>query len=386
MFTETGFALVCCVAVTVAAVLTLTGCAADQQNTSESAVVPTGPARSVVAQPPTSATPSLLPDIDVAAVEVDSDVAVTEVAATADPDGAVVGTVPPEADDSVVLSSPTPPPTSTTTMPPAITTTVASPTTTPTTVATTTTTVAPPTVVPTSTTSQPDPPKTRKRSSRTQAPDGVSWFKPMYTVDEPPNPNVTVVSVTHHPATCVNNNAVFSWTLHLSDGTVVTRSWSPPVWVLPNVDVDGIPPETHEIFYWDRDPVYGVHPLQVAFSYRRDSSICVTDRRLLKSGQPDPNNKSYAIPANGYRNNPLLVLLTGVLWAAAVDDVIPREDLMLHSELMGLLWSLSMSEQRGLYEMLLQYSDQPYRTTSPLDSESPRGRRLVEWLLETRPQ
>ena len=203
-----------------------------------------------------------------------------------------------------------------------------------------------------------------------KAPPGVSWFAPPYTVDEPPNPDVTVVSVTHHDATCEGPSVTFNWTLHLSNGDDAQRSWSTPPWSPPPPPLTGTPVRYTEGWYWDRDPVYGVHSLQ-HFGQNRYTGNC---QPLSGNVDHDPG----ILPPSGYT----IAGVVGVLiWVFSSNRT--QEGLDLYRELLLAVGSMDTQAQRALFEDLQQYAGPPggdYRDPSP------RGYFLRDWLLENQPR
>jgi|GEM_PF-3490076 len=384
MVTETRFGLVRSVASILVAVLTVAGCAVDDQKMTESAAVTLAD----TTRSTTSVAPTLMPDTDTTPTNVGSETVATDTSTTVDTaSGNVTVTDVEVGPTDIVESSP-----STPTVPPPtvapLTTTVTPPTTTipPTSTVTTTTIVEPP---PT-TTVLPTQGSTPERSRPAPNPEPIisttpqaGWFTPMYRVEGSPNPAVAVLSVTHNPAVCVNNTPVFSWVLSLSDGTTVTRQWSPPFWALPAADVYGQEPYLGEHWYWDSDPIYGTHSVQVAFSLRFNPHECDPDRRLLGSYAEEPGFIGSRMHPIGYYNHALDSL---TYWVLGSPEYTVPEKTQLFRELAYMLGALTMVEQRTLYENMLQYPGPNRSEPFGHDQESLRGRRLVEWLLETQPR
>ena len=188
---------------------------------------------------------------------------------------------------------------------------------------------------------------------------------------------MTIVSITHHDPIWEKRvpEVTFRWTLHLSKGDDVDRSWTPDpgyektFWT-PERIAAGTPfwdreAQYTERWFWDSDPVYGPHPLQHATIARA--------RPLNNVGSGTTPANPGPLPPSGYMNTSVIVSLKPV-----------RAGTIAGWELWYELWyalgSMSMQDQRALYETLLGLERAP-------DGEpSERSDYLVEFLLTTQPR
>ena len=356
-----------------------------------------------------------VPEPSPTAVSVSVSDSVTEPAGSVDRSGTVVAPVPVVTTTTTTLPTvePTPitapPPVKTPTTPttpveptPVEPTTIVEPTTTdpPTTpepTPTPTTPDPPTTPEPTPTPTTPDPPNaavpeptpTPVTWSAGVAPPGVSWFPGTYPVPgtyPPPDPGVTIVSITHRDAVWEYGvpEVTFRWTLHLSNGDNVERSWTPD----PGYESTFWSPERiaagtsflyQEHWYWDSDPVYGPHPLQRAGHARHELRSITLQSALPASytARTQPGR----LPPSGYLNVSVTPYLTHLRQGPHAN----WDTLSLWSELSYALGSMSMQDQRALYETLLEIEDDgnvdPYN-----EQPNPRGDYMIEFLLTTQPR
>ena len=202
------------------------------------------------------------------------------------------------------------------------------------------------------------------------APPGVSWYPAPYTVpdaDPPPDPAATIVSITHHAPEwlCAVPGVTYRWTLRLSNGANVERSWTPDTGTL----IGG----SAEVWYWDSDPVYGPHPLQFATHPHKvlnDGSYCPLQPVSGTSTTPG------LLPPSGYT---IVLMVTHLYWVRSSTGTI--DGVNLFYELFYALGSMSMQEQRVLYETVLKL-EQPDWPTEPSEA----GYYLKEFLLSTQPR
>ena len=213
------------------------------------------------------------------------------------------------------------------------------------------------------------------------APPGVSWFPGRYPVpgtDPLPDPGVTISSITHHDAVWEYGvpEVTFRWTLHLSNGVDVDRSWTPDpgyestIWS-PERIAAGTPFYYHENWYWDSDPVYGPHPLQRA-GYARYAPRGVTSQSALPASGTT-HSQPGILPPSGYMN----VSVTEYLHYLGV---VPQ-----FYELWYALGSMSVQDQRALYEALQEIE---YDVGADRYREKPNARSdyLIDFLLTTQPR
>ena len=175
----------------------------------------------------------------------------------------------------------------------------------------------------------------------------------------------------------------FHWTLHLSNGDNVERSWSPDpgyastAWS-PERIAAGTPFGYQESWHWDSDPVYGVHPLQNATISRR---LLSAGGSLSWVGSGNDLNHQGILAPSGYINWSVRLYLE---WVQDITGT-PEDDLAnfeLWYELWFALGSMSMQDQRALYETLETYPIPP----NGFDAPSEAGYYLKEFLLTTQPR
>ena len=182
------------------------------------------------------------------------------------------------------------------------------------------------------------------------------------------------MSITHHEPdwVCAVPGVTYRWTLHLSNGDNVERSWTPET----DIHID-----TSEQWHWDSDPVYGPHPLQFAHHshtvYKddtyRDGVYCPT-----RPASGDASTMQGLIPPSGYTII-LMVQYLEWVWFYA-------EDVALFHELYYALGSMSIQDQRALYKTLLTL-EEPDRTQPGWDHKpSEPGYYLKEFLLSAQPR
>ena len=363
-----------CVAAGLVVVLAASACAPTDESTSGSAVVVPDRVEPVVVD--------VVPEPSPAAVTVpvsDSVASIDDV--TVDPD--------PVVDPTPVDPAPTTVPSTTTVAPDPTVEPAAVPVVT---VEPTPTTAAPTvTVSPTPTTDPAEPPTVVEPTvtvapvvtvpTTADPPTGtappVSGFPAPYTVpalDAPPDPGVTVVSVTHHDAVFVQNvlEFTFRWTLHLSNGDSVERSWAPDPgyeWGDPATIYT-----TQETWYWDSDPVYGPHPRAIAHVSRNGSVFnAVFSANAPPGGFP-------GLPPSGYMHDVVTLYLDWV----PVSYEGPAGQI-LYLELWLAATAMTMQEQRALVETMSELEG----TTSGsgyAGDPSERGYFLKEFLEETQPR
>ena len=299
--------------------------------------------------------------------------------------------------ETTVEQPTTPEPTPTTTVPTTLTTvpTTLTPTTTVPTTPAPTTTVEPVTTIEQPTTPEPvttiEQPTTPEPTTPTPVtppfwfPPGVSGFPAPYPVpgtDPPPDTGVTVASITHHDAVWEDlmPEVTFRWTLHLSNGDNVERSWTPD----PGYETTAWSPEWvaagnsfrySESWYWDSDPVYGTHSLQGA-NITRHSTEDTIHLNVIGSGNVHTNPG--ILPPSGYRH-----------WTVAHHLTLLRQGphanwdtVSLWYELWYALMSMRMQDQRDLYDTLVTYPNVPNGYEEP----SERSDFLIEFLLTTQPR
>ena len=215
------------------------------------------------------------------------------------------------------------------------------------------------------------------------APPGVSWFPAPYPVpdsDPPPAPGVTIVSITHHDAVWEAGvpEVTFRWTLHLSSGDNVERSWTPDpgyettIWA-PERIAAGTPYWYSEDWFWDSDPVYGPHPMLGAGMTRSDI--------FNRVGLYNADDPEVIRPPSGYYILDVSDSLLMRVWYST--NTI--ESVNLFYELWFALGSMSMQDQRALYEKLQDFEhDATVLVEDGVLSE--RVDYLVEFLLTTQPR
>ena len=243
------------------------------------------------------------------------------------------------------------------------------------------TTTIEPTPVATTTTVKPTPVAPAVTPGTVVAPPGVSWFPGRYPVPGTaplPDPGVTISSITHHDAVWEYGvpEVTFRWTLHLSNGNNVDRSWTPDpgyestIWS-PERIAAGTPFYYHEEWVWDSDPVYGPHPLQGA-SYARHQRRSITLQSALPASGTRRSQPGI-LPPSGFMNFSVFGYLHYL-------GVVPQ-----FYELWYALGSMSVQDQRALYETLQEIE---YDAAADPHGTKPNARSdyLIDFLLTTQPR
>ena len=218
------------------------------------------------------------------------------------------------------------------------------------------------------------------------APPGVSWFPAPYPVpdsDPPADPGVTIVSITHHDAIWEYGapEVTFRWTLHLSNGDTVERSWTPDpgyestIWS-PERIAAGTSFWYSEVWFWDSDPVYGPHALQKASIVRREPDTSV---KLSSVWSAAAYAGPFLVPTSGFLHRTMEDMLEWVWYSTGT-----IEGINLFSELQAALGSMSTLEQRDLYETLQDFEHVGSDPDNGVPSE--RSAYLAEFLRTTQPR
>ena len=191
---------------------------------------------------------------------------------------------------------------------------------------------------------------------------------------------MTIVSITHHDAVWEAGvpEVTFRWTLHLSSGDNVERSWTPDpgyettIWS-PERIAAGTPYWYSELWFWDSDPVYGPHPMLGAGMTRSDI--------FNRVGLHNADDPEVIRPPSGYYILDVSDSLLMRVWYST--NTI--ESVNLFYELWFALGSMSMQDQRALYEKLQDFEhDATVLVEDGVLSE--RVDYLVEFLLTTQPR